>query len=624
MILEHELAWVDEKIYWEIYESSLKYPNEFWMRHMQDISWKKSPMVAFDERSGRWLPGGISNVCYNCIDRHAEKTPDKPAIVWYGDMPGERREISFAELQRMVVRISSVLRARGVKKGNVVGVYMPMIPEAIAAMQACARMGALHLVVFAGFSAEALAYRLSVSQAKVILTVSAANRGGKRIRVLDNVEAAVVNMERPPEIINVDTLGNVELDDRIEWLSESDNLFVLYTSGSSGKPKGIIHSALPYILYVATTFKVIFDIKPNDVYFCTSDVGWITGHSYIAYAPLFFGLTTVIFSGSPTYPEADRYWDIIEREHVSIFYSAPTAIRSLQMFNQRFVEKHDLSSLRMLGSVGEPINRSAWQWYFDVVGGGRCPIMDTWWQTETGGIVLAPLRTLKQKPGVAGKPFFGISPKISDNGELTITSKWAGLCRAVVYECGVVGNTPEFCENIFKKNYFKDGAFLTGDGATQDANGDIKISGRLDDVINISGHRLGTAEFECAINKIDEVKESAVVAVPHDIKGQTAFAYVVSKTEPLTPEAKADIAKKIISATRCGIGAIAKPDFIAFVPDLPKTRSGKIVRHILRAIANDESYEGKDMASIVNPGVLSDLQTAVQNSLHCPDMCKLK
>ena len=593
MLFDHESAWADEQIYEEIYENSIKFPNEFWTHHIRDISWQKEPNSAFDEISEKWLSGGISNVCYNCVDRHALKNPNKPAIIWYGDEENDRREISFSKLLDIVTKIASILKSYSVKKGDVVGIYMPMVPEAIAAMLACARIGAIHLVIFAGFSAEALAYRLSSANAKVLLTINAFKRGGKEVNLSKNFDL----LKSDIKIINLENLENykVELTNEINWQNSEDDLFILYTSGSSGNPKKIVHSALPYMLYVTTTFKIIFGIKEDDVYFCTSDIGWITGHSYITYAPLFYGLTTVIFSGSPTYPTADRYWKIIEQEKVSIFYTAPTAIRSLQMFNKKFVKDHDLSLLRILGSVGEPINKSAWKWYFETVGNKKCPIMDTWWQTETGGIVIAPLRSLHQKPAVAGRPFFGIKTNIIDS-ELIIENKWPGICKT------------SKSHEVFK----------TGDGAIYDDN-DIKINGRMDDVINISGHRLGTAEFECAINKINEVKESAVVAVPDEIKGQTAFAFVVlNDNQNSIP----DVIKKIIKSTRNIIGPIAKADFVAFVPDLPKTRSGKIVRHLLRDVANNRKNLS-EIHSVANPKAIEFAKIAASQAIFCPDMCRL-
>jgi len=600
MNFEHEIAWENDQVYEEVYRKSIEFSNEFWMQYVKDIAWKRVPTLAYDKKKNEWLSDGISNVCYNCVDRHAIETPRKPAIIWHGDEYGERREISYAELQQMVLQIAAILKNRCIKKNDVIGIYMPMIPEALASMLACSRIGAIHLVVFAGFSQEALKYRLTTSNARALLTVTSFRRGGKEISLAKNIPS-----DLDVDIINLDNVSfpkNAKAE--IEWQNSDDDLFILYTSGSSGKPKGVLHSALPYMLYVAATFKVIFGIKSDDVYFCTSDIGWITGHSYTTYAPLFHGLTTVIFSGSPTYPQADRYWEIIEKERVSIFYTAPTAIRSLQMFNKKFVKKYDLSSLRVLGSVGEPINKSAWKWYFENIGNKRCPIMDTWWQTETGGIILAPLRNLNQKPGIAGKPFFGVETDII-NGELVIKNKFPGLYKAIIPE--------------FKKA--DNALYKTGDEAVYE-DSDIKIKGRMDDVINISGHRLGTAEFECAINKVDEVKESAVVAIPDELKGQTAFAYVVL-TRPLEKNDCADIVKKIVNSTRNNIGSIAKPDYIAFVPDLPKTRSGKIVRKLLRDIANGNENSA-DLNSVINSEIIEILKASVKSPIFCPDMCKLK
>lgn len=611
MLFDHELAWTDEKIYSEIYKNSISNPDEFWGFHSRSIFYK----------------GQTSNVCYNCVDIHALETPNKTAIIWHGDETETRREVSYKDLLKLVVEIASILRKRGIVKGDVVGIYMPTRIESIAAMHACARIGAVHMVVFAGFSATALSYRLEMANAKIVLSISSFNRGGRSIDLKSNVESAISNMSYSPDLIMFDDyeslLKNVVINDEIEWCSNRDNLFILYTSGSTGKPKGIIHSSLRYMLYVATTFKFVFNIKKDDVYFCTSDIGWITGHSYIAYAPFINGNTVVIFEGNPTYPNASRYWEIIETDGVNIFYTAPTAIRSLQLFNESYVKKHDLSSLRILGSVGEPINKDAWQWYFNKIGGGRCPIIDTWWQTETGGIMLAPLLDIKtQKPGFASKPFFGVVPNIIDN-KLYIENKWPGICRSVSYECeysGKDGNKIS-CKNIFEKEYFLDnGKFKTGDGAIRDSDGDIKIIGRLDDVINISGHRLSTAELEDAIHCVCEVKECAVVAVNHEIKGQAAFIYAAIDNNI----DKEQVIKSILLSVRKNIGAIAKPDFIAFVDELPKTRSGKVVRHLLRDLAQGKTGEDKDISSIANLDSVEKIKESIKNMLNCPDACSIK
>ena len=572
MIFEHPLSWADKNIYNEIYKNSLDHPDKFWKHYEKYITWKSD---------------GITNVCYNCVDRHIQTNAEKPAIIWYGDEENERRELTYKELHILIKKIALILRKHNIKKNDVVGIYMPMIPEAIVSMLACARIGAIHLVVFAGLSSESLNYRLSESNAKAVITVTSFNRGGKRIELRKNIVGNI-------DVINLDDISYTDdTTNDIDWQNSDDDLFILYTSGTSGKPKAIKHKSLPYMLYVATTFKVIFGIEDDDVYFCTSDIGWITGHSYITYAPLFYGLTNVIFSGSPTYPNAERYWKIIEKEKVSIFYTAPTAIRSLQTFNKDYVKKHDLSSLRVLGSVGEPINKSAWKWYFDVVGNKRCPIMDTWWQTETGGIVLAPLRNLNQKPGVTGKPFFGIDIDIQHN-ELEIKNQFPGLSKSL--------SIP----------------YKTGDRA-QYIDDNIQINGRLDDVINISGHRLSTYEFECAINNLDEIKEVAVVAIPDELKGQTAFVYVVLKNINIET---ATIVNKIITATKTHIGSIAKPDYIAIVPDLPKTRSGKIIRELLKNIATGNME--LDISSVSNPQIIDTIRSISTNPIFCPDFCAIK
>lgn len=624
MLFDHELAWTDEKIYEEIYENSIKRNEDFWAFHLKSMDFLKSPKAILDKDG--WFSGGIANVSYNCVDRHAKANPNKTAIIWYGDEPGVRVELTYQELLEKVVRISSLLKKNGVQKGDVVGIYMPMHPDSIAAMLACARIGAIHLVTFAGFSSNALAYRLEMSKAKVLLSFSKMHRDGKSIDLEKNCHSAISQMENKPKLLLLDDhriFENLEICEDIEPTSNRDNLFVLYTSGSTGKPKGITHSAIPYMIYTATTFRMIFNIKPDDVYFCSSDIGWITGHSYIAYAPLFHGLTVVLFEGTPIYPTADRYWEIIENEKVNIFYTAPTALRSLKAFPDELVLKHDLSSLRVLGSVGEPIDNDAWRWYFEVVGKKRCPIVDTWWQTEAGGIILAPLLDLeKQKPCVAGKPFFGIVPRIMTPdqemveesetvGKLMLENRWPGMCQSVLYECEYskkMERNGRSCEDIFKDQYFSNGRFNTGDGAVFDKDFDIKIVGRLDDVLNISGHRLSTAEFEDAIHKVDSVTDCAVVAIPHKLTGQAAFVFAVKKAS----ESPDETIQKITKALRSEIGAIAKPSGIAFVSDLPKTRSGKIMRQLLRDIAQNKTCFLRSFSSLSNQDVIKDIVNAVK------------
>ncbi|MDR0695511.1 MAG: AMP-binding protein [Holosporales bacterium] len=635
MLFDHELAWTDERIYRTIYENSLKEPAGFWESHISDMFCNTPPSGIYNVNASTWLDGCVSNVCYNCVDRHAILTPDKTAIIWHGDEAGERTETSYAELMQQVVKIASVIRSFKIKAGDVVCIHMSMEPAAIAAMMACARIGVLHLVVFTGFSPEALAYRIKSSNARAILTMqAAARRGGKETDIMGNVRAAIAILDESIPVIPLDKIDEfgVEINDAIEWQGDRSNLFVLYTSGSSGNPKGIIHSALPYILYVSTTFKVIFGASSKDVYFCTSDIGWITGHSYVAYAPLFHGLTIVMFCGSPTYPTADRYWSIIEQERASIFYSSPTAIRTLQMFESGLVRRRDLSSLKVLGTVGEPIDETAWKWYFEVVGQKRCPIIDSWWQTETGGIAIAPLRNLNQKPGISGKPFFGIKPEILSaggdiigdynvSGQLALRSTWPGMCRSVMYECKYVEQqNVAFCENVFAKMYFNEGMLLTGDTASYDEDHDIRVTGRMDDVLNISGHRLGTAEFEEAINRLDEVVENAVVAVEHPVKGQAVFVFIVLREQSLDSCA---IVGKIVDIVKKSIGPIAKPDFVTFVSGLPKTRSGKIVRSLLRSLACGCPFDNIDISSVINPDVILKLKVAVKNALDCPDLCLL-
>ncbi|MBE6447607.1 MAG: acetate--CoA ligase [Alphaproteobacteria bacterium] len=580
MLFDHELAWKDPAIYKEIYVNSIAAPEKFWEYHQNTL-----------------FPEGNYNASFNCLDRHAKITPHKNAIIWYGDEYCERREISYARLLEMTERIASELIRRGIRKGDSVTICMPMTPESIASMLACCRIGAIHNVVFSGFSANALNERIFRSASKIVLTVTAGSRGGKMIPSLHNVLAAIGDMD--VDVLLVDHVDDFPMDDgalSVEHMKYDDPMFTLYTSGSTKEPKRIFHSCGGYQLYSAMTFKYVFDAKPEDIHFCTSDIGWITGHSYITYAPLFLGLTIVIFSGTPMHPDGGRYWQIIENERVSIFYSAPSAIRCLASLGEESVRNYDLSSLKVLGCVGEPMNEAAWKWLFTNVGKEKCPIMDTWWQTETGGIILAPLHNVKyQKPGFASMPFFGVAPGI-ENEELIIKNKnWPGLSSNFVRD---------------------DQIYHTGDKAMVDDDGDFKILGRIDDVVNICGHRLGTSEVESVVNALGEIEESAAIGVPHRIKGQ-ALCIFATTTADLDQDQKESVAKEITTRIRQDIGAIAKPDKIVFIPELPKTRSGKIKRNILKIIGKKQNidYDAADMQSIINISCIKEIEHAMTHAI---------
>jgi acetyl-CoA synthetase len=640
-LFDHELAWKDEDVYKRVYAESVSSSDSFWLHQSRLLSWCKKPSraIGIGERGLlEWFPDGKASVVFNCIGRHALSSPDKKAIIWHGDEYEEKRELTFLELHDLVLKVGRLLKSMRVSRGDVVAIYMPVIPEAIAFMLACSLVGAIHMVVFAGFSAEAFAYRLQTSCAKVVVSVPSFFRGGKKIDLKDNIDLAFAKMKTLPQLLMIDDafLMNLKKTEPLSDCYESsagDDLFILYTSGSSGQPKGIFHSVLGYLTYVASTSKYVFDMKCDDVHFCTSDIGWITGHSYSVYGPLLHGATIVLFGGNPTYPDASRLWHIVEQEKVSILYTAPTVVRSLMCFDDSFIAKHDLSSLRILGSVGEPINKDAWTWYFSAVGGKRCPIVDTWWQTETGGIVIAPLLNLHQKPSVAAKPFFGIKPAIIDantqvihtpkkRGSLVITNGWPGMCRCSSYECEINNSSsPSCCLKEFTDNYFREGFFISGDGAFFDEDNDIKITGRIDDVLNICGHRFGTAEFEEVVNNLDFIRESAVVSVNHNIKGQAAFVFAV-----LSETIESETAyKAIIANIRKKIGPIAKPDFILLVDALPKTRSGKIVRSLLKKIANNSQIDlEKDLLSAKSTQVVSRIMAEIGDVYRCPDSCFLR
>jgi len=622
-------AIIDSERYLAEYQSSMENPDAYWAKQAEKfIDWYKPwdtiSNVDFHQAKISWFEGAELNVAYNCIDRHLATKANQTAIIFEGDEPGDHRRINYQELHDEVCRFANVLKQRGVKKGDRVCIYMPMIPEVGYAMLACARIGAVHSVVFGGFSPEALKTRILDSDCRVVITADEGVRGGKKIPLKANTDEAIKSCDNVHSVIVVKhTKADVEWNDEIDvdyWnlredvsaicepeiMGAEDPLFILYTSGSTGTPKGVLHTSGGYLLYVAMTHKYVFDYKDGDVYWCTADAGWITGHSYIFYGPLANGATTLVFEGVPTYPSVSRFWEVIDEHKVSIFYTAPTALRALMAQGNEPVTKTSRASLRLLGTVGEPINPEAWEWYFKVVGESRCPIVDTWWQTETGGIMITPLPGAHDlKPGSASKPFFGIKPMLLDNdgnellgeasGSLVIGQSWPGQMR------GVYGDEKRFYTTYFSQF---SGYYFTGDGARRDADGYIWITGRMDDVLNVSGHRLGTAEIESALVLHPKVAEAAVVGFPHEIKGEGIYAYVTlmkgeQPNDELRDELRQFVAKEI--------GAIAKPETIQWAPGLPKTRSGKIMRRILRKIAANEFDQLGDISTLADPSVVDDL-----------------
>ena len=628
------MARIDATTYRAQYERSIRDPSGFWATAALRIDWitpfTKVKNTSFDSHrvSIRWFEDGATNVAMNCIDRHLPDRGDRIAIIWEGDEPGVSRRISYRELHDEVCRFANVLRRHGVRKGDRVTIYLPMIPEAAFAMLACARIGAIHSVVFGGFSPEALANRIEDAASDVIVTADEGLRGGKRIPLKNNVDAAIdrlphdrratqrvivvsrtgapVDMTPGRDFHYAEEAAHVKADCPYAEMGAEDPLFILYTSGSTGKPKGVLHTTGGYLVYAALTHEIVFDCRDDDVYWCTADVGWITGHSYIVYGPLANGATTLMFEGVPTYPDASRLWEIVDRHGVTIFYTAPTAIRALMAAGDAPVKKTDRKSLRLLGSVGEPINPDVWEWYHRVVGDGHCPIVDTWWQTETGGVLISPLPGATDlKPGSATLPLFGVAPEIVDasgqtlegacEGNLVIADSWPGQMRTVF------GDHERFAQTYFSTY---PGKYFTGDGARRDADGYYWITGRVDDVINVSGHRLGTAEIESALVAHPLVSEAAVVGYPHDLKGQGIYAYVtlMAETEPT-----AHLRRALIDEVRSRIGPIAAPDAIQFAPGLPKTRSGKIMRRILRKIAEGETGALGDTSTLADPAVVDVL-----------------
>ncbi|MEN8761089.1 MAG: acetate--CoA ligase [Thiogranum sp.] len=622
-------AHIDAALYQEMYKNSVDDPEGFWAEQAEKfVSWFKpwNKVLEWDFNEGKiaWFEGAELNVCYNCVDRHLETRGDQVAIIWEGDNPSEDKKISYSELHREVCSFANVLKARGVKKGDRVCIYLPMIPEAAFAMLACARIGAVHSVVFGGFSPESIKDRVLDSDCRVVITADEGVRGGKSVPLKSNADKALESCPNVHSVVVVKRTGGdvqwhaqrdvwlheiaatVNSDCEAEPMGAEDPLFILYTSGSTGKPKGVLHTTGGYLLFAAITHKYVFDYHEGENYWCTADVGWITGHTYILYGPLNNGATTLMFEGIPTYPDASRLWQVCDKHQISTFYTAPTAIRALMREGEEPVKKTSRSSLRLLGTVGEPINPEAWEWYHKVVGDARCPIVDTWWQTETGGHLITPLPgATALKPGSATLPFFGVVPALVDNegnliegaaeGNLVITRPWPGQMRTVY------GDHQRFINTYFTTY---SGMYFTGDGARRDEDGYYWITGRVDDVLNVSGHRLGTAELESALVLHDNVAEAAVVGYPHDIKGQGIYAYVtLVKGVDYSDALKTELVKLV----RTEIGPIATIDVIQWAPGLPKTRSGKIMRRILRKIAANEIDSLGDTSTLADPGVVDDL-----------------
>jgi len=622
-------AQINAERYQAMYEQSINSPETFWAEQAQKfLTWQKpwSQVVKSDLTRGEveWFIGGKLNVSVNCIDRHLPSRANQTAIIWEGDNPAENKLITYAELHSQVCRLANALRERGVKKGDRVCIYMPMIPEASYAMLACARIGAVHSVVFGGFSPDALKDRIKDADCKVVITADESLRSGKRIPLKKNTDIALAQcpgvhtclvVRRTGGEVAWDETRDIWYHDLVEHQSDTcepeevdseDPLFILYTSGSTGKPKGVLHTTGGYLLQAAMTHKYVFDYQDGDVFWCTADVGWVTGHSYIVYGPLTNGAITLMFEGVPTYPDASRFWQVIDKYQVNSFYTAPTAIRALMGAGDEWVTKTSRKSLKILGSVGEPINPEAWEWYYRVIGEKRCPIMDTWWQTETGAHMLTPLPgAIDLKPGSATVPFFGVQPVLLDpegreiegegEGNLAIKAAWPSQIRSVYGD-------HQRCIDTYYSTY--PGYYFTGDGARRDADGYYWITGRVDDVLNVSGHRMGTAEVESALVLHEAVAEAAVVGYPHDIKGQGIYAYVTLMTGL---EPSDELKKELVALCVREIGAIAKPDIIQWAPNLPKTRSGKIMRRILRKIAANEIDGLGDTSTLADPGVVEQL-----------------
>jgi acetyl-CoA synthetase len=627
-----EKALIDQDRYAAMYQEAATDPDGFWAREAQRLDWVRFPKrikdTSFEEADFhiRWYEDGILNVSENCVDRHAATHPDRTAILWEGDTPGEERTISYAELKDEVSRLANAFKTAGVKKGDRVTIYLPMTPEAAFAMLACARIGAVHSIVFAGFSPDSLANRIQDCGSKLVITADEGLRGGKRVPLKANVDAALADEAgKIVETVIVVRRTGTEVpmqEGRDRWYQEvvkaestdcppepmgaEKPLFILYTSGSTGKPKGVLHTTGGYLVWASMTHQYVFDYRPGEVFWCAADVGWVTGHSYIVYGALANGATTLMYEGVPNYPDFSRFWQIVDKYQVTSFYAAPTALRALMREGDEWVKKTSRASLRVLGSVGEPINPEAWEWYYRVVGDSRCPIVDTWWQTETGGHMITPLPgATALKPGSASKPLFGVQPQLVDSegrvlegateGNLVIADSWPGQMRTVWNDA-----------DRFFQTYFTTypGKYFTGDGCRRDADGYYWITGRVDDVINVSGHRMGTAEVESALVSHPKVAEAAVVGMPHDVKGQGICAYV---TLNAGEEGDVSLRKELIQWVRREIGPIATPDALQFTPSLPKTRSGKIMRRILRKIAENDFGSLGDTSTLADPGVVDAL-----------------
>ncbi len=624
-------AYIDKAKYQELYARSVADPESFWAEQARRIDWikpftrVKNTSFGPDSVAIKWFEDGTTNVAHNCIDRHLDRLRNHTAIIWEGDDPKDSKHITYQELHDEVCRLANVLKSHGVKKGDTVTIYLPMIPEAAYAMLACARIGAVHSVVFGGFSAESLAGRIADCRSKLLVTADEGRRGGRNTPLKAHADEAAAKTNGIVEIMLVvrHTGGAVAwVDGRDVWYHEAtaqaasecpcaemnaeDPLFILYTSGSTGAPKGVVHTTAGYLVFAAMTHQYVFDYREGDIFWCTADVGWVTGHSYIVYGPLANGATTLIFEGIPSYPSVSRFWDVVDKHRVNIFYTAPTAIRALMRAGDAPVKATSRASLRLLGTVGEPINPEAWEWYYHVVGDARCPIVDTWWQTETGGILISPLPGATDlKPGSAARPFFGIRPEVVDaegtvlegacSGNLVLADSWPGQMRTIYRD-----------HARFVKTYFSayPGKYFTGDGCRRDADGYYWITGRVDDVINVAGHRLGTAEVESSLVAHEKVAEAAVVGYPHDLKGQGIYAYVTLMAEV---EQSEQLRADLVAWVRKDIGAIASPDIVHFAPGLPKTRSGKIMRRILRKIAAKEFHALGDISTLADPAVVEDL-----------------
>ncbi|MEM1049128.1 MAG: acetate--CoA ligase [Pseudomonadota bacterium] len=631
-----QTAHVDNDKYLELYRQSVQDPETFWGEQGKRLDWMtpytKVKNTSYDPHnvSIKWYEDGVLNVSANCVDRHAATRGDQVAIIWEGDDPSVDKSITYAELKDEVCKCANALKAMGVKKGDRVTIYLPMIPEAAYSMLACARIGAVHSIVFGGFSPDSLAGRIVDCASEYVITADEGLRGGRSVPLKTNTDKALehapgvkgvlvvkrtggdVPMTTGRDIWYHDAVANASSECAPEPMNAEDPLFILYTSGSTGQPKGVMHTTGGYLVYASMTHQYVFDYQPGEVYWCTADVGWVTGHSYIVYGPLANGATTLMFEGVPTYPSPSRFWDVCDKHNVSIFYTAPTAIRALMGAGDEAVTKTSRKSLRILGSVGEPINPEAWKWYYEVVGDERCPIVDTWWQTETGGILITPLPgATALKPGSATRPFFGVQPAVVDaegnvlegatEGNLVLTDSWPGQMRTVY------GDHERFVQTYFSA--YK-GYYFTGDGCRRDEDGYYWITGRVDDVINVSGHRMGTAEVESALVAHPKVSEAAVVGYPHDIKGQGIYAYVTLMAGENADDA---LKKELVTWVRSEIGPIASPDLIQFAPGLPKTRSGKIMRRILRKIAEDSFENLGDTSTLAEPAVVDDLIENRQN-----------